>query len=93
MDELQTIIMKRINTMDLDMFCEAVNELKNYDITFYNRRGKFEYEKFQKDCNIKAKKLFDNENKKSNKTYYCLDNFIYILQSIVGRRNVVKFLS
>lgn len=94
MEELKNIILKRVQTIDLNLLCDTVDKLESYGVNFYNRSGKFIYEKFQQDCintcNLLSKKDIPNLD---TGIKYKLCDFMSAVQSIVGIRNMAKFMS
>jgi ppGpp synthetase/RelA/SpoT-type nucleotidyltranferase len=91
MEDIKTIVLKRINYIDLNTLCDVVDKLKLYNVNFYNNKGEFIYEKFKKDCIKTSKKLFKND-KPINGIRYQFCDFMSAIQTIVGIRNMCEFM-
>jgi hypothetical protein len=92
MEDIKTIVYKRINYIDLDILCDAVDKFKVYGVNFYNKKGQFDYDKFRKGCIKTSKKLFEND-KPINGIRYQFCDFMSVVQTIVGIRNMCEFMS
>lgn len=92
MDDLEQVVKQRINVMDLDILCDAIDKLKQYNINFYNNQGKFNFNKFRKDCHKTVKLLF-KKDESINGIRYQMCDCLNAIQTIVGIRNSVEFMS
>jgi len=89
---METIVKKRIQTIDLNLLCDTVDKFERYGVNFYNRKGEFVFDKFKKDC-IKTSKLLFKNDKPVNDIRYQLCDFMSAIQAIVGIRNITEFMS
>jgi hypothetical protein len=85
MEIIETIVIKRIKFIDLDLLCDIVDKLKKYNVNLYNKKGEFIFDKFKSDC-IKTFKLLLKNNKP-------VCDFISAVQTIVGIRNITEFMN
>ena len=93
MEELEQIILKRIQIMDLNSLCNTVDKLKVYGLNFYNNNGEFIFEKFRSDCIKTCDLLFKKDKPHPNTGIkYELSDFMSAVQTIVGIRNITEFM-
>lgn len=96
-DNLEKIISIRIQKMqkmDFNLFCNTINKLEKYGVNFYNKQGSFVFDKFKKDCYKTHLLLYKNDNPNSKTGIkYQLCDFMEAIQTIVGIRNLAKFMS
>ena len=94
MDSLEKIVIQRIQTIDLDLLCDIVEKFKKYGVNFYNRQGRFDYNKFRQDCQKTSLKLFKNDmpHPVTNIRYQYAD-FLSAVQTITGIRNFNRFMA
>lgn len=93
MEELETIITKRINSFDPSFLSKIINDLNKYNVNLYDEQGEFNFISFTKECSLANKTLYSNDvpDAKTNIRYnYC--NFLSIIQTITGLRNFDRFV-
>jgi len=95
MEDIEIKVIKRIQCIDLDLLCDTVDKLAKYNVGFYNRNGEFKFDKFKKDCIKTIELLMKNDIPIPNPTTgirYQLYDFMSAVQTIVGIRNIGKFM-
>jgi hypothetical protein len=94
MDNLKTKVLKRIQSLDLSLLYNTIDELEDYNVLFYDKDGIFNFTKFRNDCIRQCDILSKNDVPNSvTGIRYKLADFMSNVQIIIGIRNMAEFMS
>ena len=92
MENIEEIIIKRINNLECDVLNRTINRLKVYNVYLFNNQGVFNCKDFRKDYFKTYNLLFKNDIP-VNGIKYQLCDFMSSVQVIVGIINYNRFLN
>jgi len=89
--DTEVIVLRRISCIDKAMLDEIIERFKLYGVSFYNSYGDFDYQNVRAQCIDMANVLYKNEEPINGIRYQFCD-FMSIIQSFVGIRNISSFM-
>ncbi len=93
MENLESKIIKRVESIDTNTFQKIIENLKKYNLNYYDNFGNFSFNQFRRDCMFTTEILFKNDTPHpSTGIRYQLCDFLSLIYTIVGVRNMTEFM-